>query len=103
MMIPIPARGMLAAVSGVEAARRVAGIEDVVVSAATGELVVPPPDGGAYLGFIFSRAETSAQAEAALRLAHAELQFDLQPEIPINECSSNNRPQGGEPTALFPL
>jgi len=85
MMIPIPARGILAAVTGVEAARRIAGIGDVVISVTTGELLVPPPEGGAYLGFIFARGQTAAEAETALRLAHAELQFDLRPEIPIEE------------------
>ena len=85
MMIPIPARGILAAVTGVEAARRIVGIGDVVISVTTGELLVPPPEGGAYLGFIFARGETAAEAETALRLAHAELQFDLRPEIPIEE------------------
>lgn len=102
MMIPIPARGILASVSGVERARAIAGIEDVVVSAATGELVVPPPEAGTYLGFIFARAADRAQAEAALRAAHAELQFDLRPGIPVEDWSSGDR-SPGEPTAHSPL
>ena len=74
----------------------------MVVSATTGELVVPAPEGGAYLGFIFARAETATEAEAALRIAHAELQFDLRPEIPVEQWSAGDR-SPGEPTALSPL
>ena len=33
------------------------------------------PEGARYLGFIFSRAETPAAAEAALREAHRHLRF----------------------------
>jgi biotin carboxylase len=87
MMIPIPARGMLESVAGVDAARCVACIEDVVITTAPGELVVPAPEGGAYLGFIFARAQTPTEAETALRSAHAKLQFDLRPEIPVAEWS----------------
>ena len=35
--------------------------------AEAGQLIAPPPDGASYLGFIFSRAPSPAQAEAALR------------------------------------
>ena len=37
--------------------------------------MVPLPEGSRYLGFIFSRATTPAEAEAALREAHRHLQF----------------------------
>jgi biotin carboxylase len=87
MMVPIPARGILTAVVGVDAARSVPRIEDVVISAAAGELVVPAPDGGAYLGFIFARADTPEETEAALRTAYAQLQFELRPEIPLEAWS----------------
>ena len=75
MMIPIPRGGILEEVRGLEAARAVAGIEDVTISIATGHAVVPLPEGSRYLGFIFSRAATPAPAEAALRRAHALLEL----------------------------
>ncbi len=104
MMIPIAERGILAAVSGVDAARGVACIEDVVVSATAGEVVVPPPEGGAYLGFIFSRATSADEVEAALRTAHSKLGFDLRPEIPLEESSAaQSCSQMGEPTCLHSL
>jgi biotin carboxylase len=75
MMIPIPRGGVLEEVRGLEAARAVAGVEDVVISIPKGEAVVPLPAGARYLGFIFSRAAAPAEAEAALRAAHARLEF----------------------------
>jgi biotin carboxylase len=77
MMIPIPRGGILDEVRGLEAARAVAGIEDVTISIPKGHSIVPLPEGSRYLGFIFSRAATPAEAEAALRRAHALLEFKI--------------------------
>jgi hypothetical protein len=77
MMIPIPRGGILDEVRGLEAARALAGIEDVTISIPKGHAVVPLPEGSRYLGFIFSRAATPAEAEAALRRAHALLDFTI--------------------------
>ena len=77
MMIPIPRGGVLEEVRGLEAARAVAGIEDVTISIPKGHAVVPLPEGSRYLGFIFSRAATPAEAEASLRRAHALLEFTI--------------------------
>ena len=78
MMIPIPASGVLQTVDGVDAARAVRGISGVEITAAIGQIVAPPPEGASYLGFIFSRADTPADAEAALRAAHAQLSIQIQ-------------------------
>jgi biotin carboxylase len=75
MMIPIPRGGIFEEVEGLEAARAVPSIEDVTISMHKGQEVVPLPEGSRYLGFIFSRAGTPAEAEAALREAHARLRF----------------------------
>jgi biotin carboxylase len=75
MMIPIPGAGVLDEVEGLGEARAVPGIEDVTISIHRGQEVVPLPEGSRYLGFIFARAETPADAEAALREAHARLRF----------------------------
>ena len=79
MMIPIPAAGTLRAVHGLEAARAVAGIDDVTISIPIGHPVVPPPEGDRYLGFIFAHGETPAAAEAALREAHGCLDIVIGP------------------------
>ena len=83
MMIPIPRGGVLRGYQGVEQARAVPGIEGVEITARTHYPLVPLPEGASYLGFIFAHAETPAEAEAALRAAHACLRFDIAPEIPL--------------------
>ena len=75
MMIPIPRAGILREVLGLDAAKAVADIEDVIISAHITQEILPPPEGASYLGFIFSRGETPDRVENALREAHARLEF----------------------------
>ena len=82
MMLPIPRRGVLHAVSGVEGARAVPGVEDVVVTVPEGREVVPLPEGDSYLGFLFARAEAPADVETALREAQRRLVFEIRPALP---------------------
>ncbi len=77
MMIPIPGSGIYEGVEGLDDARRVAGIEEITISARPGQTLVPLPEGSRYLGFIFSRTETPESAEAAVREAHRRLRFRL--------------------------
>ena len=83
MMIPIPAAGRLGRVAGLDAARAVDGVEEVVITARRGQTIQPPPDGGSYLGFIFARAARPAAVTAALRAAHGRLRIEIQPVIPV--------------------
>jgi len=82
MMLPIPGRGILHGVAGLEGARAVPGVEDVVVTAPEGREVVPLPEGDAYLGFLFARGETPEAVEASLRAAHRLLSFDIRSPLP---------------------
>jgi biotin carboxylase len=83
MMIPIPSRGVYRSVSGVDAARGVAGVEEVRITAKADQMLVPLPEGKSYLGFIFARAERPGQVVDALRAAHARLRFTIDREIPL--------------------
>lgn len=82
MMIPIPRGGIYEDVTGVDAARAVAGIEDVIITAKPGQELIPLPDGATYLGFIFARGDGPAAVEAALRQAHAKLDFRIATALP---------------------
>jgi biotin carboxylase len=82
MMIPIPRRGIYHGLEGLAAAQSVAGVTGVSITAEPGQIVAPPPDGASYLGFIFARAATPAEAENALRSAHRRLHFDIRAEYP---------------------
>lgn len=83
MMIPIPGAGILAAVEGVDEARRGRHITGVEISARLGAPLVPLPEGASYLGFIFARAGEPATVEDALRAAHAKLRFRIRAELPV--------------------
>jgi biotin carboxylase len=83
MMLPIPRRGILHGVGGVEAARAVPGVEDVVITVPEGHDVVPLPDGDSYLGFLFAKGERPADVEQALRDAHARLRFEIRAPLPV--------------------
>jgi hypothetical protein len=77
MMIPIPRGGVLKGVDGLEEARAVPNVTDVTISAHPGQTLVPLPEGSRYLGFLFARAETPDEVEAALRRAHSALRFRI--------------------------
>lgn len=79
LMLPIPQAGILRRVEGVLAARRVPGIEELIISVREGYELVPLPEGGGYLGFLFAQAASAAQAEAALREAYSHLKVVIAP------------------------
>ena len=81
MMIPIPEAGILRGVQGVDKAKAVTGIEDVQITAQMNYPLVPLPEGDAYLGFIFAAGDSPEAVETSLRAAHAELHFEILPEI----------------------
>jgi biotin carboxylase len=92
MMIPIPRRGIYHGLEGLAAAQSVPGVTGVSITAESGQIIAPPPDGASYLGFIFSRAATPAEAEGALRSAHRGLHFDIRPEYPAMAAFAAARP-----------
>jgi hypothetical protein len=69
-------------VSGIEAARAVPGVVDVVITAPEGRELVPLPEGDSYLGFLFAKGETPAEVEAALREGHRRLVLDIRAALP---------------------
>ena len=79
MMLPIPEAGVLCEVGGSEAALEIPGIEGLEITIPVGQKVVPLPEGNRYLGFLFARAATSEQVEAALRVAYARLDVKVEP------------------------
>jgi biotin carboxylase len=83
MMIPIPSEGLLKRVEGVAESAQVPGVEEVDITARINYPIVPLPEGDSYLGFIFARAATPDEVEAALREAHSRLRFQIQPSIAL--------------------
>jgi biotin carboxylase len=89
LMIPVSEAGILRRVEGINRARAVPGIEDIVISIRDGYELVPLPEGGSYLGFIFAHAASPAEAEAALRAAHAELDIVVAPVMPMQDLRAD--------------
>jgi biotin carboxylase len=83
MMIPIPGAGLYNGVEGVDAARQLDGIEDIVITAKEGQTLVPLPEGASYLGFIFARADSTGSVTLRLRESHARLEFRLSKTLPV--------------------
>ncbi len=78
MMLPILEAGVLREVGGSEAALEIPGVEGLEITIPVGQKVVPLPEGNRYLGFLFARAATSDQVEAALRAAYARLDVKVE-------------------------
>jgi hypothetical protein len=70
-------------VDGVDAARQVPGVEDLVITAKEGQMLVPLPEGASYAGFIFARGASPELVDRALRAAHSQLNFQLQTALPV--------------------
>ena len=83
LMLPIPQRGALVAVTGEAEAATVPGITAVTITALPDQLLVPLPEGATYLGFVFARAPTPAAVETALRNAQARLRVVMRADLPV--------------------
>lgn len=83
MMIPIPHAGVYRGVQGLEDAKRIPSVEDVVITAKEGQEMFPLPEGSAYLGFLFSRGPSADIVVKGLRAAHQRLEFTLSSALPV--------------------
>jgi hypothetical protein len=93
MMIPIPRRGVFRGARGLDAARAIAGVHDVRITAKPDQLLLPLPEGASYLGFIFAGGRSTADVERALRDAHGCLDFAIESEIPVVSGGRSRPPQ----------
>jgi biotin carboxylase len=83
MMIPIPKRGILKRVDGIENAEAVPLVEEVRITAKQDQLIEPLPEAASYLGFIFARGASRDDVIAALRRAHERLTFVIDPALAV--------------------
>jgi len=77
LMLPVTEPGVLTGVAGVEEARAVPGIRDVVITARVGDVMVPLPEGRSYAGFVFADGASPAEVETSLRVARRRLSFTV--------------------------
>ena len=80
-MLPVPAAGVLRAVTGLDRARAVDGIDDIVITVQVGETLVPLPEGQSYVGFVFATGEHPAEVTRALRAATSAIGIDITAQL----------------------
>ncbi len=85
LMIPIPKAGILRRVEGILSAQKVPLIEEISIAIREGNLLTPLPEGSSYLGYIFASGKTPDNVELALRTAHDQLNFIIDPVWNIQE------------------
>jgi biotin carboxylase len=83
LMLPIRRGGVLQEVRGIESARQVPGVTDVVLTAHLDEEIVPLPEGASYLGFAFARGDSPGEVEAALRQAGSRIEMVVAPKLRV--------------------
>lgn len=77
LMLPVAGAERLVAVHGIDRARAVTDVTDVIICVAPGATVEPLSDGDRYLGFVFANAETADACEDVLRRAWAALDVEI--------------------------
>jgi hypothetical protein len=89
MMIPVAKSGILEGVSGEDAARSIAGITELTITARLHDAIAAWPEGSSYLGFIFARENDAGEVEQALREAHQKLSFKIRPSLPVEHPATH--------------
>jgi biotin carboxylase len=97
MMIPVPKAGVLERVEGEEQARATPGVVDLQITARLHDFIAAWPEGSSYLGFIFARGNSPAEVEAALRIAHSVLKFEITERLPVEHPVTGSLPNAGTP------
>jgi biotin carboxylase len=95
MMIPVPKTGVLERVDGQSEALATPGVEDIQITARIHDLLQAWPEGSTYLGFIFARGNSPAEAEKSLRLAHGLLKFEITEQLPVQHPMTGALPAAG--------
>ncbi len=92
MMIPVPKSGVLEKIQGEDAARSVSGITALEITARLHDYIAAWPEGASYLGFLFASGNSAEEVEGAIRTAHAKLQFELTPRLPVEHPATGRLP-----------
>jgi hypothetical protein len=78
LMVPTTQSGKLRGVEGEDDVRAIAGVTGIDITLKPGNLIVPPPEGDRYLGFVYARGDSPQQVESVLRKAMDTLKVQLE-------------------------
>lgn len=79
MMLPITCEGTLKAVRGLERARQVPGVKDVILNTSPGEVILSFPEASCYVGFVTAQAASVEDVANALAEASRRIDFEVAP------------------------
>jgi biotin carboxylase len=79
-VLSAPEPGKLTGIEGLDAARAVPGVADIVLAVAPGEHVVPYTRAGAKLGYILASGENAADVETTFAAVERVLRFVIETE-----------------------
>lgn len=83
LMLPVRDAGRMREVTGVQAARAIAGVTAVEIAARSGQMLEPWPEGGSYPGFVFARGPQPDDVISALQQARAALHLVVDRTLPV--------------------
>jgi formate-dependent phosphoribosylglycinamide formyltransferase (GAR transformylase) len=95
MMIPVPQSGVLEKIDGEDAARDVFGITALEITARLHDYIAGWPEGASYLGFLFASGRSAEEVEGTIRAAHAQLEFEIAPRLPVEHPATGRLPSVG--------
>ena len=93
-MIPVPASGIFQGVSGEPEAAATPHVSKIAITGRVHDYIAAWPEGSSYLGFLFARGETAAEAEQAIRNAYQKLEFTITPRLPVEHPATRWMPAG---------
>jgi biotin carboxylase len=77
MMLPVPGRGVLKKVSGVEQARDIDGVRSVTIHVGPGARIFPYPEQSCYIGTVLATGTSADEVIARLKSAANTVSFEL--------------------------
>jgi hypothetical protein len=77
MMLPVPGRGVLRKVSGVERAMDIEGVRAVTIHVGAGSRIFPYPEQSCYIGTVLATGASADEVIARLKSAANVVSFEL--------------------------
>jgi biotin carboxylase len=77
IMLPVPGRGVLRSVSGVQRALKLDGVKSVDIHIEPGQTILPYPEQSCYIGTVVAAGNSQDEVISTLRTAAKEIRFDL--------------------------
>jgi len=77
MMLPVPKEGIVKDISGLEKAKKIEGIVDVLILTKKGDKIQAFPKQSCYLGFIIAIGKTTGDTIKALQNSYDNIQIDI--------------------------